>query len=125
VSVRPRLLLVVKPAVYEAGLSYLLAKADVDQIVCSRGDDAAVEGSYDVTVVTGDLPNGVDTETVIRLPVTESGTGELTVTTGGESRTVMVGDVRQIFEVIDDAMPSERRRTDTLDHDGPPLSHAR
>jgi hypothetical protein len=125
VSVRPRLLLVVQPAVYEAGLWHLLARADIDQIVCSHGDDGVVEGSYDVTVVTGDVPDGVDTQTVIRLPATESGTGDLTVTTGGESRTVPVGDVREILEAIDDAMPCVRRRTDTLDLDGPPLASAR
>jgi hypothetical protein len=122
VSFRPRLLLVVQPAVYEAGLSYLLAKAGVDHVVCSHGDHGAFEGSYDVTVVTGRVPDGVDTQTVIRLPATESGTGDLTVTTRGESRTVTVADVRQIFAAIDDAIPSDRRRTDILDSDSPPLA---
>ena len=114
-----------QPPVYEAGLSCLLAKTDVYQIVCSHGDHGAVEGSYDVTVVTGDVPSGVDTQTLIQLPATESGTGALTVTTRGESRTVTVADVREIFEAIDDAVPCQRRRTDTLDSDGPPLADPR
>jgi hypothetical protein len=103
---RRRVLFAVEPLLYESALSDLVRSADVD--VFSHRSPDALPGSYDVAIVTGDLPAGVAVDVEIRLPAAEHGTGEMTLRSRGGSRTIPVHGLGHILAAIKRVLDPDR-----------------
>lgn len=111
---RPRVLFVVQPALFETALVDILRRANIDDVVSAAELDGDIRGSYDIAVVTGDVPDGVTSEVTIQLPQNESGTGDITVRDHSGSRTSRLISLRQVFDALDRASPASLRRADLI-----------
>ncbi len=105
---RSRVLLVVRPVLYETALLGILRRADIDDVLSSAELEGDISGTYDVAVVTGDVPDGVASKVTIHLPGNESGKGDIIVENHSGSRTSPLIRLRQVFE----ALAARRRRRD-------------
>ena len=104
-AARTRLLLAISPQLLADALARALASdGSLDVVVHAEGGTpGAIEASsYDIGVVTSDLPGGVRVRVVIQLPATPSGSGVGRVRTGLSEREVPITGILSIRELIDE-----------------------
>ena len=88
ISVQPRLL--------ADTLRRALERPDVDVVVVGHEDPLAV----DIAIITGDLPDRVTADVVVRIPdAAQAGKGSITTPSGRES--AVLNDLAAVLEALD------------------------
>ena len=99
-----RVLLAVSPPLLADTLARALADDELEVVIHDAGDDEGHE-AFDVGLVTGALPPGVDVAVVVSLPADDPGTGPVRVRSEAGEREVVVTDIASVRHLIDDVSP--------------------
>lgn len=103
---RRRILLDVEPGLLQGALSKLLSARGGDEVVqIARARMKELDDSYDVAIVSDDLPTAVRAGVVIRLPDTRGTGGMGTVRRGAVVHDVSILGAERIVELIEKYSP--------------------
>jgi hypothetical protein len=108
---RRRILLAVEPGLLQGALSKLLSARggdEVVQIARARMKELNDSYSYDVAIVSDDLPTAVHADVVITLPDTRGSGGMGTVRRGGVVQDVSILGAERIVELLEKYAPTDR-----------------
>jgi hypothetical protein len=101
-----RLLIAVEPRLFADALARAL-RTDYEIVVADVSIPASLSAEpahFDAGIVSGELPDGVSVERLLRLPAASSGTGLGTLRTGTVERPVAVGGLSAIVAVLGDPL---------------------
>lgn len=106
---RLRVLLAVSPQLLANTLARALADDQLEVVVHDDAEHDAEQEAFEVGVVTGALPPGVDVAVVVSLPADDGGTGPVRIRTDAGEREVVITDITSVRHLIEEARPASPR----------------
>lgn len=99
---RSRVLLAVSPPLLADTLARALADDELEVIIHHDAGHHEGHEAFDVGVVMGALPPGLDVAVVITLPADDAGTGPVRIISDAGEREVVITDIASVRHLIDD-----------------------
>jgi hypothetical protein len=106
ISTPPRIAVAVEPAMLADSLIRVLETIGVDVVIDLREVDSVTAAHFDAAITTGDLPANIETDLVIRLPETGSGTTAGWVQRGVGRFAVDIPDLEAALELLNAFCPA-------------------